>query len=285
MKDYFGYKDKVCVVTGAASGMGKATTEMLLDLGAVVYALDWAEVTAPVKKFLKTNLAEKESIDAAFKEIPNEIDKFFGIAGVSGLNMGFNKVFTINMIANKYITEEYLLKRMKDNGAVAYMGSGAAIGWDLWMDEYKPILEAPTWEEAVAKMEALEQEDASSGYTMSKRAVCYYSKKMVVPFGERGIRVNCVNPGGTKTPIKNEFTILCGGAEVQDKFLGVTNRYAEPREMAEPIVFFNSDMASYITAGHIMVDDGCQGLYDAKITIEGKGAPYVGPCIAAKAYE
>ena len=40
MKDYFGYKDKVCVVTGAASGMGKATCEILLDMGAVVYGLD-----------------------------------------------------------------------------------------------------------------------------------------------------------------------------------------------------------------------------------------------------
>ena len=37
MKDYFGYKDKVCVVTGASSGMGKATVEMLVDLGASCY--------------------------------------------------------------------------------------------------------------------------------------------------------------------------------------------------------------------------------------------------------
>ena len=40
MKNYFGYTDKVCVVTGASSGMGKATTEMLVDLGAKVYAID-----------------------------------------------------------------------------------------------------------------------------------------------------------------------------------------------------------------------------------------------------
>ena len=40
MKDFFGYEGKTCVVTGASSGMGKATVEMLVDLGAKVYALD-----------------------------------------------------------------------------------------------------------------------------------------------------------------------------------------------------------------------------------------------------
>ncbi len=53
MKDYFGYQDQVVVVTGAASGMGKATAEMLVDLGAKVYALDWqkVEVEGIEKKF------------------------------------------------------------------------------------------------------------------------------------------------------------------------------------------------------------------------------------------
>ena len=41
MKDYFGYQEKVVIVTGASSGMGKATAEILVDLGAKVYALDW----------------------------------------------------------------------------------------------------------------------------------------------------------------------------------------------------------------------------------------------------
>ena len=60
MKDYFYYSDKICIVTGASSGMGKATVETLVDLGAKVYALDLnpCSVTG-IEKFIKCNLAKK----------------------------------------------------------------------------------------------------------------------------------------------------------------------------------------------------------------------------------
>jgi len=54
MKEYFGYSGKVCVITGSASGIAKAATEMLVDLGAEVYALDWSDVAiAGIKKVYK----------------------------------------------------------------------------------------------------------------------------------------------------------------------------------------------------------------------------------------
>ncbi|MDB1748309.1 SDR family NAD(P)-dependent oxidoreductase [Enterococcus avium] len=52
MKDYFDYKEKICVVTGAASGMGKATSQMLIELGAVVYAIDYSKAELPGSKNL-----------------------------------------------------------------------------------------------------------------------------------------------------------------------------------------------------------------------------------------
>ena len=85
MKDYFGYTDKVCVVTGASSGMGKATVETLVDMGAKVYALDINPCSVEgIEKFIECNLAKREQIDEAFKQIPEHIDCFFGVAGLSG---------------------------------------------------------------------------------------------------------------------------------------------------------------------------------------------------------
>ena len=80
MKDYFGYTDRVCVVTGASSGMGKATVETLVDMGAKVYALDINPCNVEgIEKFIECNLAKREQIDEAFKQIPEHIDCFFGV--------------------------------------------------------------------------------------------------------------------------------------------------------------------------------------------------------------
>jgi len=78
MKDYFGYEGKICVVTGAASGMGKSTAEILVDLGAKVYALDWANVEIEgIEKYIHVNLSKKESIDEAFTQLPETIDSLY----------------------------------------------------------------------------------------------------------------------------------------------------------------------------------------------------------------
>ena len=108
MKDFFGYDGKVCVVTGASSGMGKATTQMLVELGAKVYAIDMNPCQVEgIEKYLKCNLASKEDIDKTFKELPEKIDSFFGVAGLSGSKTDYRTTFDCNYTANMYITLYY----------------------------------------------------------------------------------------------------------------------------------------------------------------------------------
>lgn len=103
--------------------MGKATAEMLVVWAQGLYALDWAEVKVEgITAYLHTDLSKKESIDAAFAQIPDHIDCYFGIAGVSGLGTDFLTTTKIDLISNKYISECILTARMTEGGAIALHG-------------------------------------------------------------------------------------------------------------------------------------------------------------------
>ena len=82
MSDVLGYEGKNVVITGAASGMGQAAAQLLVDAGARVYALDIAEVSVPVAAALKVDMKDGASIDAAVAQLPGEIYALFNCAGV-----------------------------------------------------------------------------------------------------------------------------------------------------------------------------------------------------------
>ena len=69
-----------------------------------------------------------------------------------------------------------------------------------------------------------------------------------------GIRVNNVMPGATKTGMKDEFEKMAGGEEALLGETGVAHRLATPEEMAGPIVFLGSDLASYVSGVDLCVD-------------------------------
>ena len=268
MKDYLCYQNKVCVVTGAASGMGKATCEILLDLGAVVYAMDVAPVTLPVQKSISVNIADKASIDAAFAEIPEKIDCFFGIAGVSGVKTDFRTTCMINFIGHKYMTETYLLPRMSEGGAIAYMGSRGGKCWRPTVEEYRAIVEAKSWDDSVAELEkavhlaekrGYGEREGLRGYYFSKRMMNFYVKYLTRDLMYRGIRINIICPGTTQTQLTAEWASIMTPEQMQgaNKF-----RLAEPVEMAMPIVFANSGMASFMSGVDLTIDFGQQGYED-----------------------
>ena len=267
MKDYFGYKNKICVVTGAASGIGKKTAELLIELDAEVYALDITKIELEgAKKFIEVDLSSKESIDLAMKQLPEHIDSFFGVAGLSGAKTNYYKTFTVNYIANKYITEEYLKNRMSAGGTIAYVTSTGGLYWDKYAHEFEKFTNAKTWDEMIEALhkQAKQTTLGMMAYPLSKRALNYYMAKLAIELGPEKIRVNALLPGSTDTGMKKEFEVEAGGMDALVAETGTAKRLATPEEMAEPLIFLNSDMATFITGLPLIVDAGTNAMIKLK---------------------
>ena len=264
MTDYFGYTGKTCVVTGAASGMGRALTEILVDLGASVYALDRVEPpVAGVTKSIVADLGSKDSIDAAFAEIPDSIDAFFGVAGISGVHNSFLETITVNFVANKYVTETYLVDRVVEGGSLSFVTSNGGLRWEYpeVQGELLPFTQGGDWSDEVKLAEEFDAKlggvPGSLGYILSKRLLNQWIAEQVGPLADlRKIRINAVLPAMTVSGMLPEFAEMKGGQDKVDADLGPGGRLAESVEMAKVLAFIGSDLASYVSGVHLSVDYG-----------------------------
>lgn len=286
MKNYFGYEGKICVVTGASSGMGKATVEMLVDLGANVYALDLNPCTINgIKEFIKCDLANKKEIDEAFKKIPEHIDSFFGVAGLSGAKTDYRTTFDCNYTSNMYITLNYLKNRMSKGGSIVYCTSTAGLEWKRFKKEQNKVVHAKTWEEVEGITKKLASSaPATFAYMYSKRCLSQFACEQAVEFAKLGIRINNVLPASTDTGMKQEFQDMVGSKEGLIAQAGLAGRLATPEEMAYPMVFLNSEMSSFISGLDMVVDytDTCLKTLGLKKNIEAVSATNPIICAIAK---
>lgn len=286
MKNYFGYEGKICVVTGASSGMGKATVEMLVDLGANVYALDLNPCTINgIKEFIKCDLANKKEIDEAFKKIPEHIDSFFGVAGLSGAKTDYRTTFDCNYTSNMYITLNYLKNRMSKGGSIVYCTSTAGLEWKRFKKEQNKVVHAKTWEEVEEVTRKLASSaPATFAYMYSKRCLSQFACEQAVEFAKLGIRINNVLPAPTDTGMKQEFQDMIGSEKELIAQAGLAGRLASPEEMAYPMVFLNSEMSSFISGLDMVVDytDTCLKTLGLKKNIEAISATNPIICAIAK---
>lgn len=286
MKNYFGYEGKICVVTGASSGMGKATVEILVDLGANVYALDLNPCTINgIKEFIKCDLANKKEIDEAFKKIPEHIDSFFGVAGLSGAKTDYRTTFDCNYTSNMYITLNYLKNRMSKGGSIVYCTSTAGLEWKRFKKEQNKVVHAKTWEEVEEVTRKLASSaPATFAYMYSKRCLSQFACEQAVEFAKLGIRINNVLPASTDTGMKQEFQDMIGSEKELIAQAGLAGRLASPKEMAYPMVFLNSEMSSFISGLDMVVDytDTCLKTLGLKKNIEAISATNPIICAIAK---
>lgn len=265
LKKISGYEGKTVVITGSASGMSKSATELLIELGAKVYAIDINPIELPVEKAYQADLSDKEAIDKVISDLPTKIDALFlchGIAQFPGKELLVQKV---NFYSQKYMTEK-LLNRISEHGSVTFISSVGGFGWQQVYKKAIELINIPTWEEAMKWYEE-NPELTNNAYVFSKQCLESYVtyKCMSKEFIDKRIRLNAINPGDTTTgltPDFNKSTSPTGNPEegeaiISSIFLKSWNGYpAEPKEMGYPMVVVGSDICSYMSGQLIYIDFG-----------------------------
>lgn len=277
IKELLGYEGKTVVITGAASGMAYCATELLLSLGAKVYAVvNSKPCDLPVEAQFKGNLSVKAEIDNVVAQLPEKIDALFMCHGV-GLKPDREKFIQMtNFVGQRYMVEQ-LLPRIVDGGSVTFISSTGGYGWTGNMANVGALLNTESFEEAEKWVEdhvgMFAEAGAPDPYQFSKQCVSAYvkSKTRAPEFIGRKIRINAIGPSFTETAIIKDFNLAVskdgseesGASVMYELFLKSWNgRPGKPEEMGWPLVVFGSDLCSYLSGQIIYIDFGMTGEMD-----------------------
>ncbi len=256
MQDVLKYSGKRVIVTGAASGMGAATAEILVELGAEVHAIDLRKPeVGGLASFTECDLRDPEQIDATVAKIGAIVNALFNCAGLPTTFPGLD-VMLVNFCGLRHLTEA-VIPHMPEGSAVASVASTAGIGWMANLEKLMGLLATPDFAAARAWCETRPGE-LTNAYGLSKEAINAYTAQRAFTLAPRGIRMNCVNPGPTDTPMMPEFEKAVG-KRYMDEFPVPLGRHAVASEQAWPLVFLNSPRASFVTGHQLDCDGGFKG--------------------------
>jgi NAD(P)-dependent dehydrogenase (short-subunit alcohol dehydrogenase family) len=255
MTDLVNYQNKRVVVSGCFSGMGEATAKLLLKLGAEVHGLDYKDSSLPLSSFTRVDLRDPSSIDAAANKIGGRVDALFNCAGLPQTFPPL-EVMKVNYAGTRFLTER-MVPLMPCGGAIACVASTAGFGWGRKVPVIMELLKNDTFAGAVKWCEA-NMETVGEGYSFSKEAMIVWTMMTAAHLIKRGIRLNCTLPGPTQTPMMSEFESKTAASVISAATQPI-NRRSTPEEQAGPLVFLNSDAASYVNGVAFPVDGGFIG--------------------------
>jgi NAD(P)-dependent dehydrogenase (short-subunit alcohol dehydrogenase family) len=241
--------DRVCVVTGAAGGIGAATVERFQREGARVVGVDLAD-GAPGDLSLRVDVTVEEQVAAMYARVREHfgrLDVLFNNAGISPTDDG--SVLETSIEAWRRVQEVNLES--------VFLCCKHGIPYLLDGD---PPVRASVINTAsfVAVMGAA---TSQISYTASKGGVLALSRELGVEFARRGVRVNALCPGPVDTPLLQEL-YASDPAQAARRLVHVPmGRFARSAEIASAALFLASDDSSYVTASTFLVDGGLSSAY------------------------
>jgi NAD(P)-dependent dehydrogenase (short-subunit alcohol dehydrogenase family) len=253
------FADRVCLVTGASSGIGRATALRLAQEGAAVAlvgltgddldaAAEQCRATGPAALAVPTDVADPRQVAAAFDraETLGPLSGVFSNAGISIVGPAVSladddwlRQLHVNLSGSFYVVRE-AARRMIPRGRGAIVTTGSELG----------LLGQPGY----------------VGYTATKGGVLAMTRALAAELAGHGIRVNSISPGSTETPmLMAEFAAAPDPARerAENESTIPLGRIGQPGDIAAAVAFLLSDEAGYITGANLVVDGGRTSCFTA----------------------
>jgi len=253
--DWLALNGKVCVVNGAASGIGAAIAQQGADLAlldcnpASLETLRQSMRLAEGQKILCINcdIASEDAVKSAAQQVPEKLGDCQALVNAAGILRparleeislaDWNALLAVNLNGYLLCTREFgRTMRRNKRGSMVHISSIAA-------QHVHPF---------------------SGAYSAGKAAVSSLSKQLAVEWGSDGIRSNCIAPGLTLTAMTADYYQYPGVRQAREGFTAL-GRIGLPEDIANATLFLLSERASYISGAELEVNGGLSSMLMGKI--------------------